>query len=152
MCIPPSIAPITNVKRNGGNTPPELDCWLLETGRKKCTWVLASGTKANFQTKTKWRVELVMLVIQGEGTFCCGERKLFWLAVSCLSSYAEWIQTIIPSFSALDKAALGQPASGFWKSVFKGDIVGLLCFLLNFAANLTDIKEQLSILKFILKI
>ena len=34
MCIPPSIAPITNVKRNGGNTPPELDCWLLETGRK----------------------------------------------------------------------------------------------------------------------
>ena len=29
---------------------------------------------------------------------------------------------------------------------------GTLCFLLNFAVNLTDIKEQLSILKFILKI
>lgn len=98
---------------------------LITRGRKKkCARVLALGTKANFQTKIKWRVELIMLVIQGEGAFCCRERKLCWLAVSCLPSYAEWIQTIIPSFSALDKADLGQPASGFWKSVFKGDIVG----------------------------
>lgn len=92
------------MRREARQNAPE--CWL-------------QGPKLVFITKIRWQVEIILL-----GRRCLlSQREVGWLEASCFLGRVNLGSCYCTAFSTHDRAAVVQPASGWWKSLCKGDPV-----------------------------